>query len=186
MEDKLVSQSSVLSRGWTKSIIKKFYPICDKEATNPHYKCASPMKLYSLAKVEQIEKTEEFKNTLIKSEKRKLSAKKAVQKKWDEAVEFAENVDIKIPYIQQKKLYNLACSSYDDWQCSRGNYDNSAFCSNNEAFLKRIQINFLRHECTNYESILDEWYGMVGVQAVHAIIQSRINDEILKQYPYLR
>ena len=48
-------------RGWTNKMINDFYPQPSKIVTNPHYRCAAPMKLYNIEQVVSIEKTEAFK-----------------------------------------------------------------------------------------------------------------------------
>ena len=46
-----ISLSSLKSRGWTESIIKRYALQHDKEAVNPYYRSAAPIKLYELHKM---------------------------------------------------------------------------------------------------------------------------------------
>lgn len=169
-------------RGWTDMMIKKFLPTCDLEKMNPYYRHAAPILLYSMEKVEQIESSVDFIETAKKSSIRKLAAKKRVEMQIQKAEEAANSVKINIPILTPKNLLLNACASYDSFHWRN---DFSAFESTNPKFLNRIQINFLRHECTNYDEKIEEQYGKVGVQHYHDILQSRINDSILKNYPYL-
>lgn len=52
-------------------------------------------------------------------------------------------------------------------------------------FLKRICINYLRHECTAYEDELDRMSGEVGVREAHDLLQNRINEAIRAKYKEL-
>ena len=61
-----ITQSTILAMGWTKTMIKNLLP----EPTvkpNPHYECASPMKLWEKEKVLEIMETDDFKQALEKS-----------------------------------------------------------------------------------------------------------------------
>lgn len=99
------------------------------------------------------------------------------------AIDAANSIKIEIPKIENQELLNCACLSYDaiHW---KQNF--SAFESTNQDFLKRIQMNYLRHACTDYEDELNNKFGKVGVQHFHEILQKRINEEILKVYPHLK
>ena len=52
-----ISLSSLKDRGWTESIIKKMGVEPDKEEGDPHYRCAAPMKLYDVRRIESSEAT---------------------------------------------------------------------------------------------------------------------------------
>ena len=49
-----------LKSRWGAKLIEKFYPEPDKTLNNPYYKCAAPMKLYDISKVERIETYKRF------------------------------------------------------------------------------------------------------------------------------
>jgi hypothetical protein len=56
---------------------QNFLPSPDLEKPNPHYLSGPPMLLFSLARIEAIEKTEEFKAHKEIAAKRKEAAKKS-------------------------------------------------------------------------------------------------------------
>lgn len=61
-EPQFISKAGLIGkRNWTEKLVNMFMPHPDKEAENPHYKSAPPMKLYSLDRVERIEQSERFK-----------------------------------------------------------------------------------------------------------------------------
>jgi hypothetical protein len=51
-----------------------------------------------------------------------------------------------------------------------------------EEFLERITVNFLRHECTSYEWLLESFKGRVGVQQIHDLLQAHINELVFSHY----
>lgn len=190
-KDNYFSASGLKYRGWTDALIKRFLPEHDKECPNPHYRHAAPMRLYSAERVERIEESQAFKEAVEKSSKRKESAKKAVETKKQQAMNYALTVDISIPKMTIKELFEFACEHYNDRQLERvgrgGNwvYDpvSPGFCS--FEFLSRISVNFLRHECSEYEEHLEELYGVTGKQAAYETIKRRVNEAILEVYPEL-
>lgn len=60
--DGYMTMAQLVGRGWTRTLIAMFLPIPDQTAPNPKYRHAgSPMKLYSLKRVEKKEKSVRFK-----------------------------------------------------------------------------------------------------------------------------
>ena len=172
---------------WNKKLIDKFYPKPDLEKVNPYYKCASPMKLYSLKKVERIEKYKRFikmKEELeVKGAKAREGAKKAVETKREKSMNYAKSVKIKIPTMEREKLEKVAYDHWYSWNADR--YDFFYDGNPSEETLKRWCVNYLRHQCTTYDKNLRELYGSVGVQEAHDLLKFRINEAIYKKYPWL-
>ena len=78
-----LTQNQLLVRnGWTKSIFKKLKIEPDKTKHNPVYGSKAPMKLFSVARILEIESTEEFKKMVTESQPRKIAAAKAVETKF--------------------------------------------------------------------------------------------------------
>lgn len=98
-KSQLITQSTILAMGWTKTMIKNLLPE-PTERPNPHYKCAAPMKLWEQEKVLEVMETEDFKKALEKAGKRKNAAKSAVKTKEKrlkkKMVEIANSFEIKI------------------------------------------------------------------------------------------
>lgn len=72
----MITQSTVISMGWTKTMISKLLPP-PVEKRNPYYGSAAPMKLWDKEKVEAVMQTEDYANEYAKAQKRKKSAQKA-------------------------------------------------------------------------------------------------------------
>lgn len=178
-------------RGWTDGMIRKFLGEPDTTKVNPHYKCAAPMKLYDLKRVERTERRKAFLAEKEASEQRKQSAAKGVATKREKSIQFARTVEIHVPTMGYDEVLKRACHSYNEWhQYDRRGYYNDYFTpadvDSDPDFLRRISTNYLRHECTSYEQQLYKLFGKTGVHDAHDILQQRINDEICRIYPQLK
>lgn len=179
---KYYCRQTLLGRGWTDSLIRKFLVREDATRTNPRYKCASPMKLYEIRRVLSAESDEDFRLELEKSRKRSEKASARMDAKREELLEYAASVKIKLPDIPYAAVLENAILSYNEFH-----YDDGRFADkgSDKEFLKRICINYLRHECTVYEEELDKIFGKVGVREAHDLLQNRINEEIRAKYKEL-
>ena len=185
-----ITPTGLKARGWTDGMIKKFLGEPDATRDNPHFKCAAPMKLYELKRVEKVEKRKTFLAAQEASAPRKRSAAKGVATKREKAMEYARTVSIHVPTMDYNKLVKMACRSYNEWhEYDRNGYYNVGFTpadiDSDSDFLHRITTNYLRHECTSYEQELYKLFGKTGVHEAHDILQRRINDEIRRIYPEL-
>lgn len=179
---KYYCRQTLLDRGWTDSLIRKFLVKEDATRRNPRYKCASPMKLYEIQRVLSAESTEDFKLELEKSRKRSEKMVERMDAKREALLEYAMSVEISLPDIPYETVLEKAIQSYNEFHY---NDDRFADTGSDKEFLKRICINYLRHECTIYEEELDKIFGEVGVHEAHDLLQSRINEAIRAKYKEL-
>lgn len=187
-----ITPSGLKARGWTDRMIKQFLGDPDELKTNPYYKSAAPMRLYSMKRVEKVEKSKAFIKAKELSAKRKESAAKGVTTKREKAIEYAKSVKIVVPAMNFDTLLKHACRHYNDWnECDRNGFTKLDFIPahpqhSDPDFLHRITINYLRHECTSYDEEMNNLFGKTGIADAHAILQKRINKEILATYPQLK
>jgi hypothetical protein len=181
MKQKNYYRSSELKqRGWTEGLIKKFLPKPDETKTNPIVKSAAPMKLYKIKRVERIEKSEKFIKAMESISKRKAAARKAVETKTAKTIEWANSVNFNVPTFSKDKLERNAIYHYQQ-------YHDTIICGPiDEDFINRISTNYIRHECTKYDRIIDSLYGSVGKQKAYDIIKEKINQEIRKKHNWIQ
>ena len=103
-ESEYISKAGLKMRGWTEATILHFMPMPDKEARNPHYRSASPMKLYLIKRIEEIENSSEFIEWSKLSEKRKLVSRGVVETKMKKMFEYATNIRV---WIKKKDLQTV-------------------------------------------------------------------------------
>ena len=189
-------KSTLLSRkGWTEKAITLFLPVHDKEVQNPRFKKASPSKLYNLQKVEEIEKTDKFIFFTENNKKRLNGALKAVSTKRNNIIEYVNDIEIVVPNIEKKELLSQSIVHYNfiqaDWFHNKGGWKKTekpsiAQQDNDEDFLSRITLNYLRHELTCYEEELSNIFGKVGNDKAYEILKNRINSAIVEKYSFLK
>ena len=143
------------------------------------------MQLYDVNEVARIESTDTFQADLATTNKHKITAQKTVQKKFDKLILYAKEVKIDIPTIEKNRLIEMACNHYNE-RNSWKEYFYWATPSSDKIFLKRITINYLRHQCTHYDEELMNFYKKVGVGEAHDILKSRINKAIKQKYEWLK
>ncbi len=178
-----------LAERWSNSLIKKYFPQCSLERPNPQYKCGSQMQLYEVGKVRYIESTDAFKADFQKVIKHKIAARERAKRKHKKLELYANGVQIEIPTMDKDKLIRNACYHYNSWkEWKEGGWDGEcrATPSSDESFLKRITINYLRHECTCYDKELEKFFSKVGKHEAHDVLQERINEAIKQKYEWLR
>lgn len=185
------SKSGLKHRGWTDTATERFLGEHDKEAVNPHYKCAAPMKLYKLSRVEQIEQSQAFLHFKAQSKHRLEASKKALKTKRSNLIEKVAAMEI---FIQRKNFEEIikdAVNSYNNFKSNcadeRGDFDyQPASINSDKAFLTRITVNYLRHRCSPYEQILDRISGKVGKQEAYALLNQKIFQRISEMFPELK
>ena len=189
-DKKWVSISGLKYRGWTEGNIKNFLGEPDLLVKNPHYRSAAEMKLYSIDRVVSIESTDEFQNWQKSNEARrqklKSSALKTMEKRRQELFRFVDTLEVVLPKFEKNKLRKQAVASYNALWASRGKCEKSATLSASDEFLDRISVNFLRHECSEYEHQIDMMFGKVGNDAAYHHLKFRILEKIGEQYSFLK
>lgn len=184
-EQEYFTQSALLEQGWTKGLISKFFPEPDAQATNPKYRGAAPVKLYSVEKVNAVIQTEEYRLAREKVEKRKLAAKKAVNsKRANSLAKYEKDVEkISVERIPLDKLRTLALDDKQDWYdlnlSERFAYDAD------ENTVRRWMVNYVRHNMTMYDNLLIDWKGLVGIRNMYVSLHAQVLDKIAKVYPEL-
>lgn len=138
-----ITQSTLITMGWTKSMISKFMPE-PKLVPNPHCKNAAPMKLYVRKEAIDIMDTDEFIAELEKANKRKQSARRAVETKTkkfaEKMAEIGKSINITIMEdddliatvldIKEDEIYKKIQKHMD--YLDRHSHDNFCYRSNSE------------------------------------------------------
>ena len=102
----------------------------------------------------------------------------------DTLTTMAEHIDITVPAMSTSSLIKRSIGHYN-----RRNPDRPATLDSDETFLLRICVNFLRHRCSEYDSIrsfLRQHAHGDDHEFVGAIVKGRVLRQIATQYPMLR
>ena len=191
MHMEMITKSNLKSeRGWTDSLIREFLPNPDMIKQNPHYRSGSPMLLYKISNINEIENSVIFKSRLKIVKKRKVSAKKSIKTKIRKLKEYLDTIKINLPILEKEKLINRACSHYNRMQENRemqGLKTCGLMASNGSdtVFIDRITVNYIRHSLSKYEDYLDKTCGKVGFSEAYLEIRNKIFLKISELYPWL-
>ena len=189
-KEEFLNKSKLKERGWTESMLKKILEQPDREIPNPIYKSASPVMLYSMARIKKAELSEDFQIYKTKAEKRSRTMKEISTSKKEKLLSQIDLMEFKIRVISMDALLNNAIRNYNDFHESKsmefGKYDFIPVAKNSERkFLERIMVNYVRHKLTRYDSHLEILARKIGVHEAVLKIKCRILDEISKSYPEL-
>ncbi len=99
------------SRGWTKKMIDTFLPVPDQTAPNPNYQKGSPMSLYELKRVEEVERSTAFQNEMQKILQRCAKRKKAAEPRLQAAEKVVAQAGIKLAELSEEPT----SSGEGDW-----------------------------------------------------------------------
>lgn len=178
-------------RGWTTSIVKKMVDIQPTEFKGMYSR--QPQKCYPKEYVENLEKTDQFVELRKKAVSRQETMKAVAESKREANIaKFSARVDaVKVPELSADELKARTIKSKRKWYSyqadMRGECDEGIDVDHlpNEV-LYRWEVNYIRHELTRYETLLDQIYGIVGAHDSYLVIKNRILDKIASVYPWLK
>ncbi len=190
------TQSDLKDRGWTEYAIKNFLGSCDR-TENSLYNRSRPTKLWSQSKVLRIERSREFKNWSEEVKRKRQLTSERLHREWEvkrkEFAQYISTLKITIPKIEISELIRLSCDHFNAYREPQGWEMGSvefrpASLKSDPYFLERIVCNYLRHETTNYDNLVDQIiFRFKGLkkQEVYDALKERFLNEIIKVYPDL-
>lgn len=181
---KMLSKSQVKERGMSESMILKLLGAPDRYEANPIRKRGMPMCLYSLYRVERAEASHEYNSLMAKKTKRSETAQAIVDFKKERNLNGVRSMLIGMRQLEESELKRCAVLHYNNLWRERG-VDKYATVNDDELFLQRIMVNYLRHGCSKYERMLDRTYGEIGASDARKLIREKVFQKITELYPYL-
>lgn len=168
---------------WTDALIKKFPGDADAERPNPRFRTGSPMRLYSIKRVNEIEQSQEFKEALALARKRREASKKVARER---SARLAEDClkDVSVQEIPIRDLRRLAIKSQKDRYISREDFGRDVGGAD-DATIERWMVNYARHNLSNYDSVRADYAGKVGVHEAAEAVRSAVLDKIAEIWPEL-
>jgi hypothetical protein len=110
----LLTKTKLKERGWTDTLIEKFLPHPDETQTNPIYTSSSPMRLYRLERVEQMEASKDFIASQSRTAARKRAAQKGIETKRRKLMQYIDTLHFPVlPLASTEELIDIACSNYN-------------------------------------------------------------------------
>ena len=183
--EKFSSRPTLKERGWTDSMINALLPTPDYKRRNPYYRCAGAMKFYSNRRVMLAEQSDEWKRRKAIAERRSEAATDAADRRWEKMEKFVER--IAPPRLRKKPLEKIRKAAYASWSAmrsARGKSTDPLECID-PATLDRISVNYIRHELSSYDQLLDTVKGSVGADYAREALRTAVLTSIADAYPEL-
>jgi len=145
---------------------------------------------YLKEKINAIVESETFK-TLVAQKRHvsKESVQKAIETKKQKLLDLINSIQItvkKVPNVLREAIdsYNNFHESLidEDGEPLKG-YDNRASYDDDEEFLDRITLNYIRHNLTEYDESLSLLIGKVGKEEAYRLLNKRVTEAIKQVYP---
>lgn len=204
----MITQSTILDMGWTKSMIVKLLPEPILKP-NPHYRCAAPMKLWIKQDVLNEMETEDFKKELEKANRRKASSQKSKNTKTinlkGKMQQIADSITVTV--LPTEKLEEETLKSQESRICEQlflraeylgrhyeDNYEEYQQCldemenfkihrPNDGETMQRWIVNYIRHNLVDYDRKLDLLKGKTGKDEAYCLFKEEILKKIADAYP---
>lgn len=189
MEKEMITQTALLERGWTKSMITKLLP--DPVLKNNSYNRSSSIKLWELETIEQIEKQPYFMDAKKATEKRKSSAKKAKETRFNNLMAIVQAAidSTKIKMLDDETLRRNAINHAKERYLKKSGNDYFDGTNLEEATICRWVVNYIRHQLVKcnyhatYDNVLYNFRGKLGKDKLYLYYKSALLDKIGAAYP---
>ena len=179
-----ITKQSVLQRpGWSAAILKKLLGEPDeRKERGSRY---APLCLYAVERVVAAEASPDFAAAQAKREAASARSRAVAERKRNELLERIDAMPIRVLVVNDPEA--RAIESYNQRQLEIGRYENADASKDSDyAFLRRITVNYIRHELTEYDAHLDSTVGQIGTDAANERIRNRVLAAIAEAYPALR
>ena len=185
MEIKYYTYSNLLKMGFTKKLIEEHLhePLLKD---NPHYRMGPKMKLYLAKNVKKFMKTDIFLNYQESRKNRVNAAIKNSSKRREENYRYIDDEisQITVKRVSLDVLERLTLEAKSNWLLWTRD-DFYGFDDLSDETLARWMINYIRHNLTNYDEILDNIKGKFGVEEAYIKYKKILMLKIKEVYPEL-
>jgi hypothetical protein len=158
---------------------------------NPYVRSAPPSRLYAVERVEAAERSEAFRAAAAAAARRSAVADAAARRRRREVLARVAREPLDVPRLAPRRLAALAVehrNRRDDEQAHERVWhapDPATVESADPGALARWKVDYLRHQLTRYEELLDGLYGSTGCAAAEELLRRRVCAAISAAYPDL-
>ena len=177
-------------RGWTAAMVKKLITIQPTEFKGLYRR--QPQKCYPKDYVERLEETQGFETMRRAAEVRHTRMKAVADRKREANVErFRKRIaSMTVPVIPDDELRKRTIKSKRAWYRYQAELrwqpeEEIDEASLPKEVLARWEVNFIRHELTRYDYVLEQIRVLVGTGDIYVMLRNEILDRIAQAYPGL-
>jgi hypothetical protein len=181
-----LTMAGLRERGWTDAMVREYLGEPDSTRPNPRYRSAAPMKLYLTERAEAAEARPEWTARKTLGARRRAAGVAVASRKRAETEALARQLsaDLVASLVFPADPQQAAIDSYNNWHsddCTCPGWHKVGFCdkradaSDPPEFLRRITVNYARHELTGYDRAYNRLAGRIGHQNAHEILRAEVN-----------
>lgn len=175
---KYLSSSHMRARGITDGLIQKFFPEPDKLGPNPRHPSFAPQKFYDLKRVLAVEATVAFTEAAAKAVQKQRGAQKALETKKTSTTSKARQAFVVngLEGLTDAQLRKNARADYNrrwDEEIQEGTKAKATSASP-KTFQARITVNYVRHQLSNYDQVLDQLAGKTGRNEARTLMKALV------------
>jgi hypothetical protein len=175
-----LSRAELRERGWTDSLIRRYLGEPDRIIKLTSWRT---MHVWDPARVESAEATSKWNDDVARAAQRsrratQVSNRRAIEVRA-EAAKRARQLRVRSPR-SVAELRRRAIRARQDWYTATDQWDRNAYDADDKT-VERWCRNYLRHECSNYKSLLDDlerdFRGVPGVRSIYETIVRPMADQ---------
>ncbi|MFJ3668537.1 hypothetical protein ACIPSE_19045 [Streptomyces sp. NPDC090106] len=154
---------------------------------NPHFPSAPQSRLYRLERIEEAERTEEFRAVAAAAARRSAAARAVALRRRREVLARIATEPIDVPRLSPEQLTALAVDHHTrlDGERARRRDEPAAAGGVEPARLARWKVDYLCHRLTRHGELLAGLQGATGRAAAEELLTRRICAAVSEAYPEL-
>ena len=185
MTSNMLTKTEVKERGWTEAMIRDYLGESDDTYEMRGYR-RTTVKLFLKARVMKAEKSSDFGARMAQRIVRGEAGKRAAARREEVLLKEVSEMPISIEFDgDMKSLEWKAIAAYrahrEAIAWDRGDYYDGSVPDDPQ----RLMVNYLRHECTDYDLEVFNLFGQVGREKAYRLLKDRMLKEIATQFPAL-
>ena len=173
-----LNATQLAARGWTPAMIRDFLGRPDQTEFIPRFRHAAPTLLFAVPRVQAAERTTKFVQRRDLAARRSAAAKEAANRRRLEMLRLMAADEVTIPKLAPEVLADRAVRH-------REPRDAIDAAKADTGTLNRWKVNYLRHQLTRFDSMIEGMFGQVGRAAAEKLLRRRALEAIGKTYPDL-
>lgn len=181
--------TEVRKKGFTDRLIRMLLPEPER-VRNPMYASSPPMKLFREEDVLQAMQTKEFLEAQEKRQARKEAARKATLTRKQHLLDNVKKSlsKLKVRQLPFEEVKRRTLREKQEWDMWCGSFETVPMngSSVNKKTLDRWCVNYIRHQLTVYDEVLEQLERKTGKQEAYELAFTTILNKIGEVYPMLQ
>lgn len=154
---------------------------------NPYYRSGPPMKMYRVQEVERLLESEEIQQAISEAKLRQTRSAKAVATKRAATHTIVDKAiaQFTVRRCKMNVVRREALDCKQAYYITTEQYENNVYEAD-KATQERFCVNYIRHELSNYDYLLENLKNQVGADEEYLRFHQAVCDRIAETYPSLK